>query len=161
MNSIVSYSFELLEPGELEDGDLRLVLIEKGWKPIPPHGARYYRFEMRHIQEGTQMGKITLRVGDSETLRYAGHFGFDVDSPHRGHRYAARSVRLLLPFAQQHGLKEVWIGSPPDNAASRRSCELAGGVCMETVEVPKDTDLYEQGIRLLCRYQIDLNRLKD
>ena len=108
------------------------------------------------------MGKITLRIGDpGTTLRYAGHFGFDVEPAHQGHRYAARSVRLLLPFARRHGLREVWIGVPPDNAASRRSCELAGGVCMETVQVPRDTDLYEQGIRLLCRYRIDLESRKN
>jgi len=148
--------FRFRVPGELKDGDLRLVLAEKGFKPTDRPLFPFYKFEMRRVGEDSLMGWITLRIGDAATvLKYPGHLGFDVEPEYRGCRYAARSVRLVLPFARQQGLCRVWIGCPPDNLASRRTCELAGGICYETVTVPEESDLYQQGIRLLCRYYID------
>ena len=149
--------FKFLDPGELVDGDLQLVLAEKDCIPTRHHGVPFYRFEMRRAGDEVLMGGMALRIGHPETvLRYAGHLGFSVQPEYRGHRYAARSVRLLLPFARRHGLQFVWIGCAHDNAASRRTCELAGATYYETVPVPDDTDLYQQGIRFLCRYYIDL-----
>ena len=147
--------FRFLDPGELIDGDFQLVLVEKGYKPTDHPLFPFYKFEMRHVGDESLIGKITLRIGDADTvLKYPGHLGFDVKAEYRGHRYAARSTRMLLPLARQHGLRRVWIGCPPDNVASRRTCELAGGMYYETVSVPEDSDLYPQGIRFLCRYYI-------
>jgi tagatose 1,6-diphosphate aldolase len=145
------------DPGRLIDGELELVLRfrslgdpERQWSPA-------YHFDMVRTDIGQKVGQIDLRIGDSHHLtHYAGQIGYGVDEPHRGHRYAARSVKLLLPLAQKHGLDPLWITCNPDNWASRRSCELAGAILYEIVDLPEDTDMYREGERQKCRYRIDL-----
>jgi hypothetical protein len=44
----------------------------------------------------------------------------------------------------------------PDNIASRRTFELAGAKFVEIVDLPEDTDMYQEGERQKCRYRIDL-----
>jgi inosine-uridine nucleoside N-ribohydrolase len=44
----------------------------------------------------------------------------------------------------------------PDNIASRRTCEPAGAKLVENVDLPDDTDMYQEGERRKCRYRIDL-----
>ncbi|MGQ9631448.1 MAG: GNAT family N-acetyltransferase [bacterium] len=149
--------FEFLDPGRLVDDDLELVLVEKlpgdekkGWVPA-------YRFEMRHTFSGERMGMIELRVGNTRDLiTYGGHLGYSVEPEFRGHHYAARSCRLLLPLARRHGINPVWITCNPDNWASRRTCELAGARLVEIVDIPEYIDMYREGERQKCRYRIDL-----
>ncbi len=146
-----------LEPAELRDGDLELVCAtqnvadeEKGWVP-------WYEFSMRRVGSDQDMGKISLRLGNTPHLvSYGGHMGYRVEEPFRGHHYAARSILLLFPLAKAHGLSPLWITCDPDNAASRRSCELAGGVLVEIVDLPPDTDLSKRGLRQVCRYKFDV-----
>ena len=150
-------AFRFLDPGRLVDGELELVLVRRDpgddswdWSPT-------YIFEMRHTIRGVRMGTISLRIGHTENLeKYAGHIGYYVSPPYRGHRYAARSCRLLLPLAKQHGINPVWITCNPDNLPSRRTCEIVGAVYVETVPVPRDHILYLQGDRYKCRYRVDL-----
>lgn len=153
-----SPEFVFLEPGPLVDGELRLALIEtvqgnpKRWS-----GASGYAFEMRHARTGERMGYLSLRFGDHEFLvRYAGHIGYSVEPPYRGHRYAARSCLLVLPLARLHGARELWITTNPDNAASRRTCEIIGAKYIETVPVPPGNDMYDRGDREKCRYRLQL-----
>jgi tagatose 1,6-diphosphate aldolase len=106
---------------------------------------------------GVIAGRIDLRVGDTEHLRYyAGQIGYGVEPLHRGHPYAARAVRLLMPLARRHGLAELWITCNPDNIASRRTCELAGAEFVEIVDLPPDNDMYRRGERQKCRYRLAL-----
>jgi len=142
-----------IEPGELEDGDLRLVLESFGVHPF--HQVPSYSFRMVRAATSEELGGIRLRVGSTPHVeRYAGHIGYSVHMEHRGHRYAARSVRLLVPFARRVGLDPVWITCDPDNVASRRSIELAGGVYVETVDVPPNCAIFQNGHPLKCRYRI-------
>jgi len=152
-----SSGFEWLEPGELVDGDLRLTVKErrpadpgKGWSPC-------YVFWLFMSWRSEPVGEIQLRVGSDENLqRFAGHLGYTVEESARGQRLASRAIRLLTPLAKRHGLTELWITCSPENAASRRTCELAGGVLVETVDLPAESDMYARGERRKCRYQIDL-----
>jgi tagatose 1,6-diphosphate aldolase len=147
-----------LDPGPLADGDLSLVVAEripadpvKGWVPA-------YHFEMRHTFDGVKMGRLRLRIGDGALeLRYAGNIGYDVDEAFRGHRYASRSISLILPLCRAHGLREAWIGYRPENAASRRTCEVAGAEWVETVAVPEDQLLFQMGVSITCRYRLRLS----
>lgn len=102
-------------------------------------------------------GTLSLRIGqDADLITYWGHIGYGVFPPARGHHYAARACRLVLPLARKHGLKELWITCNPDNLASRRSCEYAGAELVEVVDVPPSHPLFAKGERQKCRYRITL-----
>ena len=88
-------------------------------------------------------GTLSLRIGhDADLLRHWGHVGYGVFPPARGWRYAERGVRLVMPLAKRHGLRELWITTNPDNLASRRTCERLGATLAETVDVPADHPLW-------------------
>ena len=149
--------FKFYDTGKLIDDDLELVLTHQ----IPGNPVAnlvpVYHFEMQWVQNGQAIGSIDLRVGNTDdVVLYAGHIGYGVEEAHRGHRYAARSCRLLFPLALRHGLTALWITCNPDNAASARTCELAGAELVEVVDLPPDTDMYQMGERQKCRYRIIL-----
>ena len=145
------------------DADLELVLVERFPGDSSIGFVPAYKFQMvRAIQEAPEgqqeeLGEIHLRVGDTERLHlYFGHIGYKVVRQHRGHRYASRSIKLLFPLMRSHGMETVWITCDPANLASRRTCELAGAEPIEVVDLPEDTDLYQRGHRLGCRYRLIL-----
>ena len=149
--------FTFHDPGNLSDGDLELTLVERhpgdparNWPPA-------YRFKMTLVGDDEEIGHMNLRIGNTRLIvMYAGHIGYGVVREHRGHRYAARACRLLLPLARKHGLKTLWLTCNPDNIASKKTCELAGAKLVEVVDLPKDTDIYRKGERQKCRYRLDL-----
>ena len=144
-----------IEPGNLQDGDLQLELDrylvadhEREWLPT-------YHFNMRRAGSLVVIGTINLRIGSPDRIvLYRGHIGYGVKPEYRSHRFAARSVKLLMPLAAAHGLNPLWITCDPDNLASRRTCELAGAELVETIEVPADEEMYQRGIRQKCRYRL-------
>jgi predicted acetyltransferase len=101
-------------------------------------------------------GTISLRIADENSLKFAGHIGYNVYPPVRGRRLAERASRLLLPLARQHGMKSVWITCNPDNLASRKTCERLGATLVEVVPVQVGHELYVRGEREKCRFRIDL-----
>ena len=151
-------NFKFRDPGKLVDGDLLLVLVKKS--PANP-GKGYapsYQFKMCKAGTGLRIGRISLRVGSASKLRYPGHIGYAVHEKHRGHRYAARACRLLLPLAAAHGLKALWITCNPHNKASVRTLEIAGGKYVETLRVPKTHEMFHRGLMYVRRYRIALNK---
>jgi predicted acetyltransferase len=127
--------FEFLDVALPADGDLRLVLADRLQAKKSPWGVPTYMFEMRG-PGGEYMGRIRLRIGWSEdVIRFAGHVGYAVEPAHRGHRYAERACRLILPLAKQHGFTALWITCQPDNLASRRTLERLGAECAGLIEV--------------------------
>jgi len=150
-----SRTVEFHDPGVLIDDELTLVLREK--RPAGGRWAPSYTFDMVHARTGRRMGSISLRIGEDKHLtHYAGHIGYGVESAFRGHRYAARSCKLLLPLALKHQINPVWITVNPDNTPSRRTCEIIGARMVEIVDLPPDTDMYKRGERRKCRYRVDL-----
>ncbi len=149
--------FSFKHPQKMVDGDLELILHDtypgdsaRGWVPS-------YRFKMIHTQKQVEMGRIDLRVGDSEHIvRYAGHIGYRVNSEYRGSHYAARACKLLLPFARLHELNPLWITCNPENLASRRTCEILGAQFVEIVDIPQGSEMYIHGDRRKCRYRLEL-----
>jgi predicted acetyltransferase len=149
--------FEFLDPGKLIDGDFELVLSDTYPANPAMNYVPSYKFRMKTIERGEEIGSIELRVGKTYHLvMYAGHVGYGVHTEHRGHHYAARACRLLLPLARRHGLTELWITCNPDNIASRKTCRLAGARLVEIVDLPEDTNMYQRGERQKCRYRLDL-----
>ena len=148
---------KFVEPGVLVDCELELILIEQYPGNPNLNFAPAYRFKMVNSYDGREFGRIDLRIGNTYDLRmYSGHVGYRVYEAHRGHRFAARAVRLVLPLARQHQLDILWITCNPDNHASRRSCELAGLKFIEIVDLPHDNDMYLRGERQKCRYRLIL-----
>lgn len=110
---------------------------------------------MMHAESSEELGSIRLRNGSTVHVeRYAGHIGYAVHEAHRRHHYAARSVRLLVPLARRLGLDPLWITCDPENAASRRTLEIAGARFVEIVDVPADCAIFQTGHPRKCRYRI-------
>jgi len=129
--------FTFLTPELPTDGELTLVLIECQPAESNPWGVPAYLFHMIGRESGHYMGRIRLRVGWNENIiRYAGQLGYAVEPEFRGHHYAERACRLILPLARQHGLTQLWITCHPDNSASRRTLERLGAQVVETVDIP-------------------------
>ncbi|MHB9025266.1 MAG: GNAT family N-acetyltransferase [Armatimonadota bacterium] len=147
------FTFRNVPP--LRDGELELRLMDRRPGNAARGTAPSYFFEMR-VGE-VFAGRIDLRVGETEALvMYGGHIGYFVTPEFRGHHFAERAARLLLPLAKSHGLTTLWITCNPDNIPSRRTCERLGATLVEIVRVPKDSDLYLQGERAKCRYRLQL-----
>jgi predicted acetyltransferase len=118
-----------------------------------------YHFWMRRndLPDFPIAGAVSLRIGNSyDTVMYYGHIGYHVYPMSRAKRFALRATRLLLPLAVQHGINPLWITCNPDNAPSRRTCQLLGAQFVEVVPVPMEYPLYQRGDREKCRYRLDL-----
>ncbi|MBX3171569.1 MAG: GNAT family N-acetyltransferase [Candidatus Eremiobacteraeota bacterium] len=144
-----------LPHGRLRDGDLRLrILSTSPPDPVKNYVATYH-FGMFLEGRRSGVGGIELRLGDHQHLiRFGGQIGYAVHPDHRGQGLAARSLRLLFPLARRHGFAELWITCDPDNFASRRTCERAGAVLQEIVDLPETHEMYARGSRQKCRYRI-------
>jgi predicted acetyltransferase len=102
-------------------------------------------------------GGISLRVGSNSAIElYYGHFGYHVYPAARGHHFAERACRLLLPLARAHAMKTLWITCNPDNAASRRTCQRLQATLVDIVPVPRSDPLYARGDHEKCRFRLDL-----
>ncbi len=140
---------KFLDPGLLRDDDLELRLLQK------PDGD--YRFGMYVQPRLHPVGTIELRLGGSEMVNhYGGQVGYGVAVAFQGHNFAARSLKLIAPLARRHGLERLWITCDVENFASSRSCELAGAVLEEIVDLPIGHEMYARGERQKCRYRLEL-----
>ncbi len=147
----------VFEPAnDLYDEELYLCLMDtmpaddaQGWVPA-------YAFEIVIRETHEPVGEINLRVGDIDTLFFAGNIGYTIDQAHRGHRYASKACRLLLPLARRHGLRRVLITCNPGNLASRRTAELLGAQLAGIEPISPEHDMYRQGEREVCRYVLEL-----
>lgn len=103
---------------------------------------------------GNDAGVCDLRIGHNEKLYYGGNIGYRVEEPYRGHHYAGKAVKLLLKLAKKHELGYVIITCNPDNIASKKTCEYAGGELLEIAELPEDNDMrIEKGETEKCIYK--------
>ena len=150
----IDEAIETLRWLDLRHGDLELRLSDYSVHSF--HRVPTYSFRMFSQHSEQELGQINLRIGSTPHLvRYAGHIGYGVHQAHRGHHYAARSVSLLLPLARSHGIDPVWITCDPENAASRRSLEIAGAEFIEIVDVPPNCGIRRFGGKLhKCRYRL-------
>ncbi len=137
----------------LSDGHgLRLEYLHTAEHPACNVPSRYYRMVNA---AGEEVGTINLRLAStSGVILYAGHIGYGVHPEYRGHHYAARAVRLLIPVAHRHGIDPLWITTDPENTASRRTLERAGAVYVETVPVLYNNAIFLAGHPRKCRYHL-------
>ena len=147
-------SIEVARSLKLRHGDLELRLADYSLHAY--HRVPTYFFRMMSAERDEEAGSVNLRVGSTPHLeRYAGHIGYSVHAAYRGHHYAARSVKLLLPLARTLGIDPLWITCDPENVASRRSLEIAGAELIEIVDVPEDCGIRKYGGKTRkCRYRL-------
>ena len=144
-----------LDTSFLKSDEIELVLEktvdgddEKGWVPA-------YRFYICAL-DGTKMGACDLRIGHNDKLYYGGNIGYRIEEEYRGHHYAGKACRLLFELARKHKLEYLIITCNPDNYASRKTCEYAGGGLLEIVELPADSDMRDRGETEKCIYKFVL-----
>ncbi len=124
----------------LNDGEIKLVLEKtvdgdetRSWLPA-------YHFYICDLN-GVRMGKCDLRIGHSDRVYYGGNIGYGVDERYRGHHYAGKACLLLFGLARRHGMDHLIITCDPDNYASAKTCEYAGGKLLEIARLPEDNDM--------------------
>lgn len=111
----------------------------------------YYHFRIL-LADGSDVGHINFRVGDTEHVRIsAGHIGFEVLELFRGHRYALQACHAIAPFVRSV-YQAVTITCDPDNLASRRTIERLGASFVDEVPLPPHDPQYQRGSRIKRRY---------
>lgn len=138
-------------PDTLSYGAVSLRLV----KVVPGEPSRgivpYYHFQVL-LADGTEVGHINFRVGDTEHVRVAaGHIGYGILEAHRGHRYAFQACRAIAPFVRSF-YHIVTITCDPDNQASRRTIERLGAAFRDEVAVPPHDPQFQRGFKRKRRY---------
>jgi predicted acetyltransferase len=103
--------------------------------------------------DGSDAGHINFRVGDTEHVRVcAGHIGFEIRGPCRGHGYAFQACRAIAPFVRSI-YEAVTITCDPGNVASMRTIEKLGASFTDEVPVPPHDPHYQGGSHRKRRYK--------
>ena len=118
---------------------------------VPARVYRIYRTEDHGL-----VGGLSLRLGHNENTFYGGHIGYEIYEPYRGHHYAGKASKLACDIARQEGMEYLIITCSPDNTASQRTCEYAGAILIQMVEIPAHTEMYRNGRRISCQYRVEL-----
>lgn len=121
---------------------------EKNWLPA-------YYFDIC-LPGGAKIGHCDLRIGHNEKTYIGGNIGYGIDEEYRGHRYATKACKLLFEQARKHEMDYLIITCVPDNIASARTCELAGGNFIEIADIPEDNEMYEEGKRAVRIYKFTI-----
>lgn len=104
-----------------------------------------------------RIGYVSLRLGESPALYYLGHIGYRIESSWRGHGYAARACRLLIPFMRRLRIESLCITANPENTPSRKTCEHLGCLLESIAAVPREFRAVCAGAEYKCRYLMILN----
>ena len=146
---------EFFDTRDLRSDEIFLRLIdtceaqpEKRWLPM-------YRFDIC-LTSGLKIGYCDLRVGHNDKTYIGGNIAYNVDEPYRGHHYASKACRLLFGLARKHDLGYLIITCSPENGASSRTCQIAGGTLLEIADIPEDNEMYEEGERKVMVYRFEL-----
>ena len=139
-------------PDTLSFGQVQLRFVET----VPGDPARDF-VPAHHFRillaDGSDIGHINFRVGETEHVRVcAGHIGFEIREPFRGHGYAFQACRAIAPFVRSI-YEVVTITADPGNLASIRTIERLGARFTDEVSVPSHDPHYQRGSRSKRRYQ--------
>ena len=133
-----------LETAFLKNDEIQLVLEKtvdgdetKNWVPA-------YHFFICS-PDGVRMGTCDLRIGYNDNLYYGGHIGYTIFPEYRGNHYAGKACLLLFELARKHNMEYLYITCNPDNYASAKTCEYAGGRLLEIAELPEGNDMRDEG----------------
>lgn len=119
-------------------------------------GAKIFVFDILEKSTYHTAGEIALRIGEDRSLYYLGHIGYHIDEPYRGRGWAAQACKLCFPFFKRMNMSSLCITTDPDNIASRKTCEHAGGIFETTVSVPIDIQKLFLISKMKCRYIVSI-----
>lgn len=122
---------------------------EKDWLPT-------YHFNICN-KHGIKMGVCDLRIGHNDKVYYGGNIGYRIDKVYQGNHFAGKACLLLFELAKKHNMDYLIITCNPDNYASRKTCEFAGGILQKIIELPKDNDMRLDGETEKCIYRFILS----
>jgi len=144
-----------IHTGFLKDNEIQLILEKtadgnnkKEWVPA-------YYFAICN-NKGIKMGTCDLRIGHNDKLYYGGNIGYSIYEKYRGNHYAGKACQLLFKLAKKHELQYLIITCNPDNYASRKTCEYAGGKLLEITRLPEDNAMRDKGETEKCIYKFTL-----
>lgn len=103
----------------------------QGWSP-------YYIYDIYVASIQESVGRIVFRCGSDMEHEFAGHIGYSIDEPYRGHHYAFLACMALKAFMISLGYTHVLITCSPDNIASKKTIEKLGAKYVETKPIPRD-----------------------
>ncbi|MDO4197572.1 MAG: GNAT family N-acetyltransferase [Erysipelotrichaceae bacterium] len=107
--------------------------------------------------ESKKVGTCDLRLKNDGDMYYFGNIGYNVLPSYRGHNYAYYACLLMFEIAKKEfGLNELIITCSPENKASYKILEKLDGEFIETVDVPKDHELYLNGEKVKCIFRYKL-----
>ncbi|MCL1858614.1 MAG: GNAT family N-acetyltransferase [Oscillospiraceae bacterium] len=115
-----------------------------------------YEFDITEKNSGEVFGKISLRLGFTDGLYYGGHIGYTVNEDYRNMGVATVACGIILELVRAHGFKKIIITNHYINKASRRVCEKIGAKLIRIARLPEWHDLYIEGQRFECIYEIVL-----
>ena len=113
----------------------------------------YYIFSITPANQNKVIGAIHLRLGFNDGIYYAGHIGYIIDEQYQNNGYATRACLLIKELAKKHGYNNILITTNPTNHASIRVCEKIGAKLIRVVNLPKDSELRNQGDTHKCIFQ--------
>ena len=154
-------NFEFLEINELTDRELCLKVRKKAPANEAKGYVPAYIFDIHLDGVNEPIGYIDIRIGNVPNLvYYGGHIGYGINEKWQKNGYATRSCKLIFQVALKHGLEIIWITCRPDNIASARVCEKAGGEYVGMKELPPDHEMRsEPGRTHSKRYKFDLHKI--
>ncbi len=150
---MLAFLKQLFKPREvLSDGVISLVASDLAQEDADLGIQQTFLFRIVPCGTKKDAGRISLRCGESAGLYYFGHIGYHVNEKFRGHGYALRACRLLIPLCRVLKIHSLVITTDTDNIPSRRTCEKLGCELESIVPVP---DEYRKKYNLStfkCRY---------
>ena len=146
--------FKRTQPKEetFSDGVISLVASDLRQEDAELGIQRTFLFRIIPCGTKKDAGRVSLRCGESMGLYYFGHIGYHVGEKFRGHGYALRACRLLIPLCRVLKLTSLVITTDVDNIPSRRTCEKLGCELESIVPVPKEFRMQYNMGPYKCRY---------
>ena len=142
----------------LKDNEIMLRLIKTTEADLKREWLPAYYFDIC-LLDGTKIGYCDFRVGYNNKVYIGGNIGYGIDEPYRGHRYARKACKLLFELAKKHNMNWITISCQPENIASARTCEIAGGKFVEIAPIPENNEMYQEGKRFVKIYRFDFEKI--
>lgn len=145
--------FQFKDFDNLTDGVIDLKIEDK----TPPNKEKgfvpAYKYRITLHNSDDSIGIISIRIGYSDSLYYAGHIGYEIKEAYRGNNYASKACKIVKQVAIAHGMDSLIITCNPDNVPSQKTCEKAGLKLREIADVPPHNEMYRNGRKRMCIYE--------